>query len=306
MIQAVMLGSGGSRPVPNRFLSSLYCSVSGVGVLFDCGESTQTAIMKARSKIMSISVICLTHSHADHILGLPGLLASIDQSIKLDSKHNSKMIFIVAPESCRNPVNNLKRAAFLSNIEIVFICLENAEEVLEFPGFIIEAYRVKHSIDCYGYSITEKVNPHFSIEKAQACGLPEKAWKFLQEGYTVADGDEIFTIKDITDKPRKSAKVAYVTDTLRCDAVGKCVKGSDLAVLEGMYYNNDGLSKSVDSMHMTFEQASQIACESEVKELWLTHFNPSILNPKRGLAYATKHFRNTKCGYTGLKMELRI
>ncbi len=303
MITAVLLGSGGSLPIPKRYLTALYLNIEGTSVLIDCGEGTQVAFSKADRTYNSLSVICITHNHADHIFGLPGLLSSIDQVLKLNagSKHSGKIV-IVAPKTCKWVLEALLSATSLTKLRVIFAWIEQGVEESEFafPNFTVTAYRLHHSVECYGYAVRERVHNVFSKEKAEQCKVGQEAWKFLEAGYRVIRDNEIYSIDDITDKKRIGVKIAYATDTTMCSNLTKCVEGADLAVLEGMYFNCEQFPLTIDSKHLTFEDAATLARDGGVKELWLTHFSPVITNPRKGLENIEKIFENVTCGYCGL------
>ena len=305
MMYAVLLGSGGSCPRSTRPLTSAYLKVDGTTILIDCGEGTQMACYKAGVKIYDISVICLTHLHADHVLGLPGLLLSMDQILKANREHNRKLVTVIGPPSCKSLVHSLISAAPVKNLAVQFVAIEGNEQSFDFGSFVLKAYKVNHSVECYGYSVEEVMKPHFSLEKAESCGVGEETWKFLQAGYKVVKGDRKYRLNDITEgEPSPRAKIAYVTDTLVCDGVRKAVNGADLAIVEGMYFSDEDRPKLLKSMHMSFEGAATVAKEERVKRLWLTHFSPTITDPLEGLGDARKIFPETYCGKCGMKMEV--
>lgn len=305
MINAIMLGNGGSNPTINRYLSSAYLKVEGTKLLMDCGEGTQVACAKAGVKIYDISVICLTHAHGDHILGLPGLLTSIDQILKVNSRSDKKTITIIGPKSCKGTLFSLLATASICKLSINYVELYGSYQKFYFSNFVLEARRVKHTVDCYGYSVQEITKPHFSSEKAKICNAPEESWKFMQSGHKIENDGESYDISDITEgDASKGAKVVYVTDTAMCDGLEEIVQDADLAIMEGMHFSALHKPKLVSAKHLTFEEAAQTAQKCGVKKLWLTHFSPTIIDPEIGLRYATAYFPNTECARCGLSMEV--
>ena len=279
MIRATMLGCAGSKPSVLRDLTALLLQVEGRGILIDCGEGTQRSLMKTKSKIFDISVICLTHVHADHTFGLPGLLSSINQIIKNEGTYQSKEIVIIAPINCKNLMQAVTNMVGANRIQLRYIWLTEEVEELEFDKMIIKAYKLKHSTDCYGFRVEEKINPHFSIEKATSSGLDSEAWKFLQNGHNIISDREFYSLRDITDGEVCKRSVAYAVDTLPCEGLAQCIQDASLAIVEGMYATNEEALDKDKSQHLTMKEAIEIAKANRVGELWITHYSQAFLNP---------------------------
>ncbi len=305
MVKATLLGNAGSKPTLGRALAACALQINGKVVLIDCGEGTQVSLLKTGVNCYDVSVICLTHMHGDHTLGLPGLLASIDQLVKCDSvDRGRKDVVIVAPASCKPVVEAVRSMVSLSRLSLHCVWLYDETESLEFEDFYVKAYKVRHSVDCYGYCVVEKDLPHFSSEKAGMCRLESGSWGFLQKGYVVISDRELYTVNDITDGKVSPVKIAYVTDTLPCPAIQECIKDADLAILEGMYVCAADRPKHIVTEHLTFIDAAKAARNAGVKRLWLTHFSQTLSRPKDGLRKIRNIFNKAVCGYQGLSLEL--
>lgn len=304
MLKATLLGCAGSRPTASRPLTALAVQIDSKVILIDCGEGTQVSLLKTGVNCYEVAVICLTHVHGDHTLGLPGLLSSMDQLVKVDSQDKDKKdVFVIAPISCKSFIASVRDMVGLSKLDLHCVWLSEETESFEFERFYINAYKVKHSVECYGYNVIEKAAPHFSKEKAEMCGLARNSWGFLQKGYTVVCDRELYTVNDITDGKVSPVKVAYVTDTLPCPGIQKCIEGADLAILEGMYASAAEYPKQIAAKHLTFEDAARAAKEAGVKNVWLAHFSQTLGRPEEKLDKARSIFKRIRCGYLGLSAE---
>lgn len=304
MIRATILGTGGYLPTESRGLSSAYLKVEGTNILMDCGEGTQLACTTAGVKLYEISIICLTHRHADHVLGLPGVLTSIDQIVKVNGAPK-KLVVIIAPRSCKYICTNLINAANIHNISVKILYVSGEKQVFNFGKFKIKAFRLEHTVECYGYCVQEVMRPHLNKETADKSGLPEESWKFLQTGHKLCVDETEFGIEAITDgDASRGITVAYATDTDSCPGLHKVLEQADLAIVEGMYYNKDRLPKTFQPKHLTYEDAAYAASSAGVKQMILTHFNPMMKDPANGLRYATDIFSNTVCGVPGMSLEV--
>ncbi len=303
MFRAKLLGSGGNMLLPNRELTSLLLNINGEQVLIDCGEGTQSACGKAKASYMNLSVICITHCHGDHVFGLLGLLSTMDSRRRASKIQEKRNITIIAPASCRDVILGMKRILALFTINLINLWIEpdsDGEEEFEFTHFKIKAFKICHSVECFGYRIEEKINDHLDREKALKCPFEQDAWKFLQAGHGILCNKEIYNISDLTEVKSHAIKIAYATDTVPCDAILRNVNGPDLAILEGMYLDDNDRATVFSTQHMTFVEAAEIAREAEASNLWLTHFSPTMQHPEDGLQLINDIFPGVVCGYCGL------
>ena len=301
MIDVTLLGSGGTMPLPNRWLTSLYVRYNGHGILIDCGEGTQIAMKQAGVSAYDIDLILLTHFHGDHVMGLPGILMSMGMSGRTEP------VVIAGPKHLNTVVSGLCIAA---GIPFPLQGMELTESVHELPQSIdpllhIRAFQTKHSVASYGYSIELERLAKFDAEKARNLGIPVKYWSLLQKGQEIREPGVVFTPDMVLGEKRAGIKLVYCTDTRPSELIQKSCRGADLLVLEGMYGENERLEAAKIKKHMIFSEAAGIAKEAGAKELWLTHFSPSENSPESYLSNATDIFPNTRCGYTGLCRTLR-
>ena len=298
MLDVCLLGTAGMMPLPNRWLTSCLFRYNGQGLLIDCGEGTQIALRQAGFSPNPISVIMFTHYHADHISGLPGFLLSMGNSDRTDP------VTLVGPKGLKNVVNSLRVIAPELPFEIHFHELKSDDETFELFGFQIHAFKVNHNVLCYGYTIDILRQGRFDVDAAKALGLPVKCWNPLQKGQTIEYEGQTFTPDMVMGPARKGLKVTYCTDTRPTKSLVNAAEAADLLICEGMYAEPDKLSKAKQNKHMTFYEAARVASEANVKELWLTHFSPSMTGHKRYMKDVCKIFPQAYLGEDGKFVEL--
>lgn len=287
MLDVCLLGTGGMMPLPYRALTSLMVRYNGMNVLIDCGEGTQVSIKQQGWSVKPIDVICFTHFHADHISGLPGLL------LTLGNAERREPVTMIGPKRLEKIVNALRMIAPELPFPIRFIELENDQESFEFNGMRINAYKVNHNITCYGYSLEIDRAGKFDVEKAKQLQVPMPLWSRLQKGETIRDETGIYTPDMVLGEPRKGIKLTYCTDSRPTKAIVENAKRSDLFICEGMYGEPEKEKKAKEYKHMTFYEAANMAKEAEVKELWLTHYSPSLVRPQEYEKQVKEIFSNT-------------
>ena len=274
MLDVCLLGTGGMMPLPDRWLTSLMVRYNGSSLLIDCGEGTQIAIKEKGWSFKPIDVICFTHYHGDHISGLPGLL------LTMGNADRTEPLTLVGPKGLERVVNALRVIAPELPFPVKYIEIHEPEETFEMNGYRLRAFRVNHNVTCYGYTVEIDRAGKFDVERASAAQIPRKYWGVLQGGGTVELEGETYTPDMVLGPARKGIKVAYCTDTRPTDSIRKNVRHSDLFICEGMYGEKDKLKKAKEYKHMTFYEAAEIAKEAEVKEMWLTHYSPSLTRPE--------------------------
>lgn len=300
MLDVCLLGTGGMMPLPGRWLTSLMARYNGSSLLIDCGEGTQVAIKEKGWTFKPIDTICFTHFHADHISGLPGIL------LAMANAERSEPLTIIGPKGLPRVVGGLRVIAPELPFEIRFQEITENEQTFLVNGYHLTAFRVRHNMVCYGYTIEIPRIGKFDAQRAKEQDIPLKYWNPLQKGQTIEADGRILTPDMVLGPERRGLKVTYTTDTRPADSIRKHAAGSDLLICEGMYGEPDKHQKAVEHRHMTMQEAAKIAAETNPKELWLTHYSPSMMRPKQYEKELRKIFPATYVGKDGMSAELNF
>lgn len=298
MLDVCLLGTGGMMPLPYRRLTSLMTRYNGSNLLIDCGEGTQVAIKDKGWSFKPIDVICFTHYHADHISGLPGLL------LTMGNAERNEPLTMIGPKGLERVVNALRIIAPELPFPIEFIELTEPEQMIEIAGYRIHAFKVNHNIACYGYSLMIDRVGRFCVERALEQKIPQKYWNRLQKGNIIEEDGKVYTPDMVLGAPRKGIKVTYCTDTRPVEVIVKSARNADLFICEGMYAESEKIEKAKQYKHMTFYEAAKLAKKADVRELWLTHFSPSLVKAERYMDEVKSIFAKASLGKDGRSAEL--
>lgn len=290
MLDVCLLGTSGMMPLPGRWLTALMTRLEGSSLLIDCGEGTQVAIREKGWSVNPIDTICFTHFHGDHISGLPGLLLSMGNSDR------TKPVTLIGPKGLEKVVNSLRIIAPGLPFEIKFMELNKKEHEITINGYHLKAFRVNHNVVCYGYTIEVPRGGRFYPEQAAQNNVPLKFWSRLQKGETLEEDGVTYTPEMVIGPPRKGIKLTYCTDTRPVPAIVENARYSDLFICEGMYGDKDKQGKALEHKHMTMYEAADMARQAQVKEMWLTHYSPSLLHPEDYMKEVKKTFPNSHAG----------
>ena len=298
MLDVCLLGSGGMMPLPYRWLTALMTRFNGSSLLIDCGEGTQIAIKEKGWSFKPIDVICFTHYHGDHISGLHGLL------LTMGNADRKEPLTLIGPKGLERVVSALRVIAPELPFPIIYKEIEGAEQTFELNGYRLKAFRVNHNVLCYGYTMEIDRAGKFDVERAKEQEIPQKYWKHLQKGETIETENGILTPDMVLGPPRKGLKLTYTTDTRPTNSIRENAKDSDLFICEGMYGEKEKAAKAVEYKHMTFYEAAHLAKDAQVKEMWLTHYSPSLTRPEEYMDEVRRIFPEAKAGKDRMSREL--
>ena len=285
-------------PLPYRWLTAMMARCDGSSLLIDCGEGTQIALKEKGWSPKPIDVICFTHYHADHISGLPGLL------LTMGNAERTEPLTLIGPKGLERVVGALRVIAPELPFPLKFIELEEQRQQLKIGPYTIDAYRVNHNVICYGYSISIPRTGKFDVERAKAQGVPMKAWSRLQKGETLEIDGVTYTPDMVLGPDRRGLKVTYCTDTRPLPVIAEYAQDADLFICEGMYGEDGKEAKAREHRHMTMYEAADLAKRAQPREMWLTHYSPSLTRPDEFMDKVKKIFPRAKAARDGWTREL--
>ena len=299
MLDVCLLVSGGMMPLPYRWLTALMTRFNGSSLLIDCGEGTQIAVKEKGWSFKPIDTICFTHYHGDHISGLPGLL------LTMGNADRKEPLTLIGPKGLERVVNALRVIAPELPFPIIFEEIQGPEQVFEEKGYRIRAFRVHHNVLCYAYTIEIDRAGRFDVERAKSAGIPIQFWNRLQKGEQIeAEDGTLWHPEDVLGPARKGIKVTYCTDTRPTKEIAQQAVGSDLFICEGMYGEPEKAKKAVEYKHMTFTEAATLAKQAQPKEMWLTHYSPSLVRPEDYMEDVRRIFPRAYPGKDGKSVTL--
>ena len=270
-LEAFVLGCGGMMPLPYRHLTSVLLRRDGDLFLFDCGEGTQVSLKRLNLKWKKIDAIFISHTHADHVTGLPGMLmlsAQVDRT---------EPLYIYGPPKVREYVETSRQVLDMYiNYPIIIKEITAPCVVHEGKDFYIRAFPLSHTKTCVGYTLEELDRPgEFNPQKAEELGIPRgPLWGKLQRGEEVTSADgKIVKPGDVMGEKRSGRKFSFVTDTQYLPSIAREVQGSDLLICEGMFAD-DCEDQAKEKKHMTARQAATIARDANASRMAMIHYSP--------------------------------
>lgn len=297
-MEITFLGTSSAVHSQTRSHPSIALKAFGEVMLFDCGESTQKQLIFAKVSPMKITKIFLSHFHGDHILGLPGLLQS------MNFRGRELPLTIYGPKGLlkvKEAINNLGFSSFEFPLEFIEI---NTGTIIETEEYIVKAQKVKHNVINLAYSIEEKKKPRFLREKAIELGVPVgPAFGKLHNGQEVEINDKIIKPEQVLGEKRKGIKISYSGDTKICDEMIELAQNSDLLIHESTYKEED-MDKAIQHFHSTSKDAATVAKLSNSKKLILTHISTRYTDTNDLLREAKEIFENVELAYDLMKIEL--
>ncbi|MDR7667169.1 ribonuclease Z [Methanosarcina sp. Z-7115] len=268
MLRIIFLGTGGSLPTRNRNPSAVMVNREGELILFDCGEGTQQQMMRAKTGMMSLSSIFVSHFHADHFLGIPGLI----QTMSFMGRKEPLMIY--GPEGTGEFTELFKALGYFNlKYEVRGIQLKPGD-IVEGSEYVIRALKTEHSIPSLGYALVENPRPgRFNRERAIELGIaPGPLFAKLQKGSPVEVNGRFVKPEDVMGALRPGRTVVYSGDTRPCESVLEASRGADVLIHDGSFAD-EMADWAQESKHSTAGEVAALAKEADVKKLILTHIS---------------------------------
>lgn len=287
MLEAALIGTGGMMPLKNRWLASAAIRYNGRIILIDCGEGTQIPFREVGWGFKNVEAIFITHTHTDHIAGLPGLLQTMGNS----GRTEPVSIYVTAGDT--EIILGLLYSCRVLPFEVNILDITPGENIITLDSLYVTSVNLQHSLPCLGYSFYLRRSGKFNVEKAKKLRIPLKFWSELQKGRDVSFGDMFVTPEMLLGEDRKGIKISYCTDTRPTEGIIDLIRNSDLFICEGMYGGDEDIPKAIEKGHMVFSEAAALAKLGNVGELWLTHFSPALTEPEVFFDNAAGIFPNT-------------
>jgi ribonuclease Z len=268
MLRIIFLGTGGSLPTRNRNPSAIMINRKGELLLFDCGEGTQQQMMRAKTGMMSLSSIFITHLHADHFLGIPGLMQT------MSFMGRKEPLLIYGPEGTREFTELFEALGYFNlKYEVRGIELKPGD-LVEREEYVIRALKTEHNISSLGYALIENPRPgRFNREKAIELGIPPgPLFAKLQKGNPVEVNGKLINPEDVMGAPRPGRTVVYSGDTRPCKSILEASRNADVLIHDGSFAD-EMADWAEESKHSTAGEVAALAKEAGVRKLILTHIS---------------------------------
>jgi ribonuclease Z len=274
-LDVVFLGTSASAPTANRAPLALLVRRGGERLLFDCAEGTQRQLMRSSVGLPDLEEIFLTHFHADHYLGLPGMLKTFSL------RQREVPLTVYGPPGLRDLFSSLGRVVGKLSYPLELVEIRGGD-ALERSGYRILAFPVHHGVSAVGYALVEQVRPgRFDVETADALGVPngpERGALQRGESITLADG-RVLTPDAVLGEARPGRHIVIAGDTAPTETVRVLSENADLLIHEATFLE-DERDRAADTLHSTALQAAQIARDAKVRLLALTHVSPRYFGPE--------------------------
>ncbi|MFA4946164.1 MAG: ribonuclease Z [Candidatus Micrarchaeia archaeon] len=295
MFKVTFLGSSASLPSPRHHPSCFAVTCGGV-YLFDACEGIQRQMMKYGAGYGSLKAVFLSHLHADHFLGLPGLVQTLNMAARTEP------LLVFGPKGTRKFVNDLLtlphlRASFPVEVRD---CEEG--ECLRTELFAVRCFPVEHGCPALGYAIEEPEKTRFHEEKAKKLGLQGRMFAEITEKGKLKVKNKTIKLADVTYR-QAGKKIVYSGDTAPCPALSKAAEGADLLVHDSCFSRADA-ALAKEKKHATASDAAELACKAKVKKLALTHFSNRYENRAPLLEEARRIFKDSLAVEEGVTLAV--
>ncbi len=296
-MRVIFLGTSGATPTRERGLPALAVEHEGDVLLFDCGEGTQRQMLQYSVNISKVKAIFVTHVHGDHVIGIAGLVRTLGLA------RRTKPLPIYVPEGQEGAIRDLIGLRYCEMIKYpIEIMPIKGGTVFKGDDYTVGAFRVSHTLKCYGFVFAENDKVHFIKQKAEALGLKGKMYSELaKKGYATIGGKKV-TLSSVTTKER-GRRIVYATDTVPSKATQKAAEGADLLIHEATY-SERYRELAEERGHATALQVAKMAKAAKVNILALTHISARYRDPKELLEEARSVFKNARVAQDGMAIEL--
>ena len=268
-MRIVLLGTGAALPTPERRTSAAALLYEGETLLFDCGEGTQLQLRKAGLRHGRLSRIFITHMHGDHVIGIMGLLMTMELSGR------ERPIELYGPPALADYVATSTRLLSTGFSYPIIFHEARAGVVCQTDSYTIESLPLNHRILTYGYALQEQDRPGtFDVARAEALGVPKgPLYGHLQRGHavTLSSGRTVHP-HDVLGPPKRGRRVAYCLDTRPCPEGATLARDADV-LLHDSTLAPGAEQEAAQKGHSTSRQAAVLAKEAGVKRLVLTHIS---------------------------------
>ncbi|WP_369222691.1 ribonuclease Z [Streptomyces sp. R39] len=266
--ELVVLGTASQVPTRHRNHNGYLLRWDGEGILFDPGEGTQRQMLRAGVAAHDLNRICVTHFHGDHSLGLAGVI----QRINLDQVPHPVTAHF--PRSGQRFFDRLRHAtAYRETVGITEAPVDADGDLVVTGSYRLEARRLSHPVESYGYRLTEPDGRRMLPERLAAHGISGPDVGRLQRAGVLGD----VTLDEVSEV-RRGQRFAFVMDTRLCDGVHALAQGCDLLVIESTFLDEDA-GLAAEHGHLTAGQAAAVARDARVRHLVLTHFSQRYTDP---------------------------
>ncbi len=245
-----------------------------------------------------LGAICLTHMHADHVAGLPGVLFMVAHAGRTEP------LDIYGPVGSGYVIDGLRRIVPELPFPVQIHELKSGEQFPLPGGLLGSCVAAAHGVPCLAYRFELKRSPAFLPERAQALGLPVQLWSRLQHGESLEFNGRMITPAEVLGPPRRGISLAFITDTRPTKQLNTFAYDVDLLICESMYDNPEDLPLAKTHAHMLAEEAAEIAKAAGAHSLLLTHFSPKITDSSGPEKAARAVFANARAARDGMVVTL--
>jgi ribonuclease Z len=269
-LDIVFLGTAGSMPTAQRAPAALLVRRGGDKLLFDCAEGTQRQLLRSSVGLLELEEVFVTHFHADHVLGLPGMFKTFSL------RGRELPLTVYGPRGLVDLLASLKRVVGKLTYELNLVEL-GAVDALERDGYRLATFGVDHGVSALGWSLIEATRPgRFDVAAADALGVPNGPERgALQRGETVGNVKP----DDVLGPPRPGRKLVITGDTAPSDEIVEAAWGADVLITEATFADEER-ERAAETRHQTASQAADVARRAQVALLALTHLSTRYFGPE--------------------------